>query len=185
MEEYQMCSDTIYEIQDKDFFSGFFVEYMPHGQCWDYDPFLILLNSIGDVGTFICYVLIPILLYRVFYLFKGHVKFVWQLIVLGGGFIFFCGSGHFIAWVNIYFNYYYFEAVWKILTFLISALFIGWFSLYLKKMLKMVFSKIADLEKLNLEKTSKIDLLKEDVKRFQEERQSLMSKINEHGRNLG
>lgn len=99
----------------------------PHGVCWQWDVFLILLHAPADLITFAVYMLIPamaIYVYRAGHLSSLYTAYpkLWQL---GAGFVFFCGLSHLASFLEIWFGgaVYYFAGANKIIMATVSVLF--------------------------------------------------------------
>lgn len=83
-----------------------FESYMPHGACWLWNPFLILLHASADLLTFLAYAAIP--LTAVYIYRSGHLRglaeaypSLWRL---GGAFVFFCGLCHLGSFLEVWFG---------------------------------------------------------------------------------
>jgi len=92
--------------------------YMPHGHCYFWEPGLVWLHLLSDVGVFAAYSAIPaflaILLRR-----RGDIEFrgvVWLFVA----FIVLCGFTHLMGAVTIWHPYYQFEGALKMVTALVS-----------------------------------------------------------------
>jgi len=93
-------------------------DFMPHGHCLLWRGDLLFMNVIGDSLTALAYAIIPMAL----------IALVWQrrdlafdrVFVMFASFIFFCGTTHVMALVNIWHGYYYIEGLTKLVTGLVS-----------------------------------------------------------------
>ena len=97
----------------------YFEQYMPHGMCLLWQPWLLLLWGGSDLLIFLSYTAIPIALLRVLR-GRGDIKQGW-LVLLFAGFILLCGITHFLSIVTLWFPIYPVQGVVKLLTGLVSA----------------------------------------------------------------
>lgn len=124
----------------------FFRDYMPHGICLQWNPVLIGAMVLGDVSIGLAYVVFTAL--SLLFLFSTpkreqpeHSISIWL-----AAFIFFCGIGHFIKTANIWTNQYQLEAVWGIVTGVVSWRCV----LLVLKAKKQIESKYTSTEKIKI-----------------------------------
>ncbi len=105
--------------------------YSSRGSCWFWNKYLISLHAIPDLITFLCYMLIPLIIYHIYY--KGKLSslasFYPKLWWSGGCFIFFCGLTRLGAFGEIWLGgaFYYFTGFNKLLMALSSVIFVVMF----------------------------------------------------------
>lgn len=80
--------------------------YAPHGACWLWNPWLIVLHAAGDLFTCLAYLTIPILAIYVYR--QGQLNGLGaaypRLWRRGAAFIFFCGLSHAGAFLEIWYG---------------------------------------------------------------------------------
>ena len=80
-----------------------FESWVPHGHCYNWTPDILWTNVLGDLGTFIAYVLIPIALMRIFYKYvREGLKPFGLVLILFSLFIFACGVTHLIDVITVW-----------------------------------------------------------------------------------
>jgi hypothetical protein len=86
-----------------DFINWLLQEWVPHGHCYMWTPDILWANVIGDFGTFLAYVLIPLALLRIVRNIDPNIlkPFRW-LIYMFAGFIFACGLSHLIDVIAVW-----------------------------------------------------------------------------------
>ncbi|HYL84667.1 MAG TPA: PAS domain S-box protein [Candidatus Angelobacter sp.] len=91
---------------------------MPHGFCYQWNPFLIWLHGISDTLIAIAYFSIPpSLIY--FVRKKRNIPFDWMFVCFGV-FIAACGATHFMEVITLWFPVYWFSGAVKVITALAS-----------------------------------------------------------------
>lgn len=95
--------------------------WMPHGYCFNWDPFVLLVWIIGNVGTWVCYTTIPVVLYRMALLVYQELPKLRTLLYWFAAFILACGVNHFMHTWTLWHADYTVEAVLQFITFLVSA----------------------------------------------------------------
>lgn len=111
--------------------------WTPHGHCYDWAPDILWLNVLGDAGTFLAYLLIPIAFLRILKLHNASLwkPFKWGLFLFSA-FIFLCGVSHLIDIFTVWNgNMYRIQAYERILLAIVSLLTAG--ALWSKKALKI------------------------------------------------
>lgn len=93
-------------------------EYMPHGMCLLWKPWLVLLWAGSDFLIFLSYTAIPVALFMV--LRKRSEVPQAALVWLFGAFILLCGITHFLMIVTLWVPIYPFVGWWKLATGLVS-----------------------------------------------------------------
>ena len=111
--------------------------WTPHGHCYNWTPDVLWMNVLGDAGTFIAYVLIPLALLRIL---KKYGSLLWKpfkyMIILFSAFIFLCGVSHFIDVFTVWSGALYrIQAYERIVTAVVSLLTAG--ALWSKKALQI------------------------------------------------
>lgn len=138
-----------------------FFPYPSHGSCWLWDFELILLHSISSLGTFLAYMVIPLV---ILYIYRnGHLNSIEQafpvLWRLGAGFIFLCGLSHLGSFLEIYFGgkFYWITGVFNMGMAVVSLLFVC--ALWKCKddlvLLGKIFTMISEAEQDQQEKSTK------------------------------
>ncbi len=98
------------------FFSG--SNFMPHGHCYFWEPFIVWSNAISDGLTAISYFIIPVTL---FYILKKRQDFKFIRIgILFAIFIFSCGITHVLDVVTIWNPIYRIDTIMRLITALAS-----------------------------------------------------------------
>ncbi len=92
--------------------------FMPHGHCFLWDPRILWLHAVSDLGIAFAYFAIPLAL---IYFVERRQDFPFKgLLVLYSSFILLCGTTHLLGvWVLWYPNYF-FEGVVKAITAIVS-----------------------------------------------------------------
>lgn len=95
-------------------------QYMPHGMCLLWQPWLVLLWAGSDTLIFLAYMAIPLSLLMVV---RGRTDLQHRgLILLFAGFILLCGLTHLLSVVTLWWPIYPFVGVVKLATGIVSAL---------------------------------------------------------------
>lgn len=89
-------------------------DFMPHGQCYLWQPGLVWLHVISDALIGIAYIVIPITLLHVVRQ-RDDLPFSWMF-VLFGIFIVACGATHFVEVWNVWNSNYWFSGSVKLVT---------------------------------------------------------------------
>ncbi len=93
--------------------------YMPHGQCYLWQTPLVGLYVVSDALIAIAYFSIPAML--IYFVSKrGDIPFT-KVFVMFGAFIIFCGVGHLLDIVTLWYPIYWVSGIERALTALISA----------------------------------------------------------------
>lgn len=90
----------------------------PRSACGWYTPGLMTALQLGDLGIFVAYMGIPLVIFGTF-MQHQRLKLAW-VSVLFVAFIALCGATHFIKYVTWYVPVYYLEAVITFLTAVVS-----------------------------------------------------------------
>lgn len=102
--------------------------WSPHSHCVLYDPAVIFLDFWGNIMVGVAYFLIPMLLFRLIIgMWKEMKNPLKALIVHGAIFVFLCGSTHFIHAYNWSHTQYALQAIFEIVTGMVSM----WFAIRL------------------------------------------------------
>ena len=94
-------------------------DYMPHGHCYFWEPDLVWLHLIADLGVFLSYATIPAFL-AVLIRRRGDIAFrgvAWLFVA----FILLCGFTHLMGAVTIWHPFYRFEGFLKLATAMVSG----------------------------------------------------------------
>lgn len=95
--------------------------WMPHGYCFNWEYQILIPWIIGNLGTWICYVIIPVLLFRHgCVVYSEHPK-LRHLCYWFSAFIVSCGSNHFLHVWTLWRSDYMVEAVMQLITFVVSV----------------------------------------------------------------
>ncbi|NJM07246.1 response regulator [Candidatus Gracilibacteria bacterium] len=94
--------------------------FVPHGICILWDPRLVSLHLVMDLLIGLSYIVIAAALVFLVIRLRRRLPFHWTFLAFGG-FIFFCGTTHFVAIVVLYEPIYWFDGLMKALTALASA----------------------------------------------------------------
>lgn len=122
-------------------------DYMPHGHCYYWEPSILIPVVVGDLLTFISYMVIPVVLWR--YVKKRNDLRFGLIFKAFAAFIFFCGIGHLIDVVNVWEPFYRISAISKMSTGLVS---VGTVIVLLKFFPKALrIPSIAQLDQVNKE----------------------------------
>ena len=97
--------------------------FMPHGHCYLWQTDILLMNVISDVIISICYFAIPFILAVI--LHKRKDLPFRSTIRVFAVFIFFCSLTHIMEIVNVWYPFYYFTGLLKVVTASISV-FSAW-----------------------------------------------------------
>ena len=95
-------------------------QYMPHGMCLLWQPWLVVLWAGSDTLIFLAYMAIPLSLLRVVRK-RGDIRHR-GLILLFAGFILLCGLTHILGVITLWWPIYPYVGVFKLATGLVSAL---------------------------------------------------------------
>lgn len=95
------------------------VGFMQRGGCHLWSPDILIMSSLGNLGTFVAYMVIPALL-LLFLKSKNLDKITWRFVSLFGAFVLCCGIGHLLKTLMIVWPAYRLEAVWDFVTMLVS-----------------------------------------------------------------
>lgn len=92
--------------------------FMPHGHCWLWTPGILWMTVLANATVALAYYSIPLVLLR---LVRGRQDLPHpQVFVLFALFIVFCGTGHLVDIVTIWYPIYWFDAFWDLGTGLVS-----------------------------------------------------------------
>ena len=95
--------------------------WMSHGYCFNWNLYVTLMWVIGNIGTWICYTIIPVILFRIsLIVYHNHPK-LRHLFYWSAGFIISCGANHFMHTWTLWHPDYTVEAGMQMITFLVSA----------------------------------------------------------------
>ncbi len=94
-------------------------QYMPHGMCLLWEPWLLILWAGSDVLIFLSYFAIPFIIFRVL-LKRDDIK-QRGLVILFASFILLCGITHAVSVVTLWLPIYPLQGVIKLATGLVSA----------------------------------------------------------------
>lgn len=132
-------------------------DFMPHGQYYYWDQGILIPVVIGDLLTFLSYMVIPVLIWR-FVNARDDLRF--SLIFKAfAAFIFVCGVGHLIDVVNVWEPYYRLSAISKMLTGLVSVVTVYLLYKLFPRALKI--PSISKVDQVNEELTIKMAELAE------------------------
>lgn len=104
-----------------------FREWMPHGQCVQWTPALLVPQILGDGLTALAYALIPLAL-------VAHVRRNWRALWATQGrrmvgvylwfaaFIVLCGGGHALNILTVWVGVYQLTAIWSLATGIVSLI---------------------------------------------------------------
>ena len=95
-------------------------DFMPHGYCWQWEPWVVWTNVLADCGIALCYLVIPVALASLVYRRKD-VLFN-PLVLMFGLFIFSCGVTHAMEVYNTWHGVYRLAGLLKLITALVSIL---------------------------------------------------------------
>ena len=96
-----------------------FTDFMPHGHCFLWNPWVLWTSVVSDALIFLSYFSIPITL--LYFLFKlPEIKY-WSIITLFAAFILGCGFTHLVEIWNMWHGNYFFIAICKAITALLSV----------------------------------------------------------------
>jgi len=92
--------------------------FMPHGHCWLWTPGILWMMVLANLTVALAYYSIPLMLVR---LVRGREDLPHpRVFVLFALFILFCGTGHLVDVVTIWYPIYWFDAFWDLGTGLVS-----------------------------------------------------------------
>ena len=94
-------------------------DFMPHGLCWQWEPWVVWTNVLADSAIFLCYLFIGVTLIRIAARRRDVVANV--VLVLFGAFIVSCGCTHAMEVYNTWHGVFRLSALIKLLTAGISA----------------------------------------------------------------
>ncbi|WFL77521.1 HWE histidine kinase domain-containing protein [Altererythrobacter arenosus] len=101
-------------------FLSYFEQYMPHGMCLLWQPWLLILWAGSDLLIFLSYMAIPFALFQVL---KQRQELQHRgLIALFASFILLCGVTHLFSIVTLWFPIYPISGVFKLATGVVSAI---------------------------------------------------------------
>jgi two-component system NtrC family sensor kinase len=100
------------------------MSYLPHGMCYLWNPFLVVLHVVSDIAIWLSYFVIPVVLFRMWYRHGvKRPKWVgWNLLMWFGAFIILCGTTHLMEVLLIWEPYYWLSGAIKAATALTSAM---------------------------------------------------------------
>ena len=100
----------------REFFTQLFssVGFEPHGHCYLWQPDILWLNVLSDLGIALAYYSIPLAL--IYFVSKRQDLAYRWMFGMFGAFVFFCGTTHLIEIWTVWHGTYRFEAVIKALT---------------------------------------------------------------------
>lgn len=132
-------------------------DFMPHGHCYYWDKGILIPTVVGDLLTFLSYMVIPFLIWR-FIKSRDDIRFsiIFKTFAV---FIFVCGIGHLIEVINIWEPYYRLSAITKMLTGIVSVVTVFFLYKLFPKALKI--PSISKLDRINLELNTKNNELAE------------------------
>lgn len=93
--------------------------YMPHGYCLLWQPELVWMHVISDIVIALAYFAIPSAIVFLLIKRKQAVPFRW-VFVMFALFIVLCGMSHLIGIIVLWYPFYYFQGVIKVLTAMVS-----------------------------------------------------------------
>lgn len=102
------------------FFSVGFSQFIPHGHCYLWKSNLVGLHAVSDALIGIAYYSIPLFLLYIVRK-RGDLPFNW-IFFLFGAFILFCGTGHLLNIVTLWYPVYWISGIIKALTATVSVL---------------------------------------------------------------
>lgn len=94
-------------------------EFMPHGHCYLWDPFILWLNVFSDIVIVVSYYSIPLLLTYIVYKTKGRVPFN-TIFLFFAIFILACGTTHLMEIINVWQSQYFIAGIVKAITAMAS-----------------------------------------------------------------
>lgn len=133
-------------------FSDMIARFMPHGACLYWDTAIISKLVIGDAGTFVVYMVIA---GGLGYLsWKAPIVLPRNVALMFAPFIFFCGVGHLIDVVDIWWPIYPIKSWSALLTFAVSIPAAMGLSGWMKKLIKTATAlQVAKVELSEAEKS--------------------------------
>ena len=150
-------------------------QYMPHGMCLLWKPWLVLLWSGSDLLIFVAYMAIPFALFRV--LRKRKDIEHRGLVALFGAFILLCGVTHALSIVTLWIPIYPYQGVVKLWTGLVSLIT----AVTLFRLVPVLVSlpSPADLQKANRELKDEIAAHMATLEQLREARDRLEDRVAE------
>lgn len=100
-----------------------FDNFMPHGHCFFWRPEILWPMAISDVLTGFAYVTLTALLIA-FARKRPDIPYRWIFWAFGA-FILACGIGHFIDAWNVWHGHYIIQAIWRVITCIVSIAVAG------------------------------------------------------------
>lgn len=92
-----------------------FSQLVPHGVCLLWNPSLIALVILGNLAVFSAYMEIPRAFYAAWRAGELHLNHASrEFLIKFAAFIFFCGGGHLLLVIQLWFPIYWFEASWTV-----------------------------------------------------------------------
>lgn len=95
--------------------------YLVDSNTIEYDEKLIYKIGWGDVPTFWSYMFISVFFIYVFYKRDDVLGLALMIVVMFAAFIFACGGGHLLDYLNIRFHEYNMKAAWGVFTSVVSV----------------------------------------------------------------
>lgn len=99
-----------------------FERFMPHGHCFLWKTDIMLGFVLGDIITFISYIVIPT---RILFAVRAGtfdgLEALMPTAKLTALFIYCCGIGHALGALNIYVGLYTLQSYWNLVTGIVSA----------------------------------------------------------------
>jgi PAS domain S-box-containing protein len=107
-----------------EFFTRLFrSDFMPHGFCWEWEPWVVWTNVLSDLVIFLCYLIIGSTLLKLTARRRDMISN--PVVALFGAFIVFCGFTHAMEVYNTWNGLFRLAGVVKGLTALVSLLAVG------------------------------------------------------------
>lgn len=97
------------------------MHWMPHGYCFNWELQVLIPWILGNLGTWICYVILPVILFRHGYAVYTEYPNLRGLFLWFAGFIVSCGCNHFLHVWTLWRPDYVVEAVMQVITFVVSS----------------------------------------------------------------
>jgi PAS domain S-box-containing protein len=111
LSNYHLCMETVFEQVNK-------LEFMPHGHCYYWEPFILWSHALSDSIIAMAYMAIPLTLIYIFRKRKDF-RFIW-IMVLFAIFIFGCGITHVFDVITIWNPIYRLDSAARIVTAMAS-----------------------------------------------------------------
>lgn len=164
-----------------DFFEKLFSsEFMPHGECYLWQPDILWLHVISDAVTALSFFSIP---FALFYLMKKRQDLVYnRLLFLFGGFILLCGATHIMGIWTVWFGTYRLAGIIKMLTavFSIATALVIWPNInWLVR-----FPSPIELQKVNVLLQDEIEERKQIERKLKKHREDLEEMVQERTKTL-